>query len=53
MMEDINRTPCERTVEVMQVFLEQGHDTVCEMMNGIEKIIQFFMIIFSTNSGTR
>lgn len=45
-MEDINRIPCERTLEVAEVFLEQGHDTVCEMMNDIEKIIWVFMIIY-------
>lgn len=52
-MEDINRLPCERTVEVMKVFLEQRYDTVFEIMNGVEKIIWVFLMIFSTNSGRR
>lgn len=37
-MEDINRIVCEMIVEIMEVVLEQGHDTVQEIMNYIEKI---------------
>lgn len=52
-MEDLNRIPCERIMEIMKVFLEQGHDTVYEIMSGMEKINWAFLMVFSTNSGTR
>lgn len=52
-MEDINRIPCERIVEITKVVLEQGHDTGYDIMNGIEKINWAFLMIISTNSGTR
>lgn len=52
-MEVINRILCERIAEIMKVFLKQGHDTVYETVNGIEKINWAFLMIFSTNSGTR
>lgn len=51
-MEDINRIPCERIVEIMKMFLEQGHDTVYEITNGVEKTNWAFLMTFSTNSGT-
>jgi len=51
-MADINRIPCERIVEIMKVFLEQGHDTVYKIMNGIEEMNLAFLMIFSTKSET-
>lgn len=52
-MEDKNRILCKRIVEIMKVFLGQGHDTLHEIMSGMEKINWAFLIVFSTNSGTR